>query len=106
MKNNSGDWLEDFDPTAAGSRTSTPYRADPNARARARALAERLARGLGPIHLGYYNGALQRGNTPGKHKWETKRETKMEEKWKKKKRKNEKWKKKLFNSFKSMCIFI
>ena len=53
-KNNEKVWLEDFDP----------YRADP-ANARARTLAERLARGLGPIHPGYYNGALQRGTTTG-----------------------------------------
>ena len=51
-------WLEDFDPTASGSRTST---------------RQRLARGLGPVNLGYYTGALQRGNTTGKQNGETKK---------------------------------
>ena len=43
-------WLEDFDPTASGSRTST---------------RQRLARGLRPIHPGLQRGP-QRGNTTGK----------------------------------------
>ena len=55
MKNNRTGWLEDFDPTASASRTWTRQR-----------LAR--ARGLGPVHPGYYNGALQRGNTTGKQK--------------------------------------
>ena len=46
-------WLEDFDPYKSFFR------------ARARALAERLARGLRPIHPGYYNGETQRGNKKG-----------------------------------------
>ena len=49
MKNDEKVWLEDFDPTTAGSRIST----------------QQLARGLRPIHPGYYNGALQRGTTTG-----------------------------------------
>ena len=60
-------WLEDFDPTTAGSRTWTRV-AFPLTRARARALAEKRARGLRPLHWGYYNGTLQRGNTTGKPK--------------------------------------
>ena len=48
-KNDEKVWLEDFDPTTAGSRIST----------------QQLARGLRPIHPGYYNGALQRGTTTG-----------------------------------------
>ena len=48
-ENNEKVRLEDFDPTTAGSRTST----------------QQLARGLRPIHPGYYNGALQRGTTTG-----------------------------------------
>ena len=40
MKNDEKVWLEDFDPTTAGSRIST----------------QQLARGLRPIHPGYYNG--------------------------------------------------
>ena len=39
-----------------------------------RTSTQQLARGLGPIHPGYYNGALQRGNTTGKQKG-NKRET-------------------------------
>ena len=58
-KNNEKVWLEDFDP---GSRTSTRTS---RFSANARALAERLARGLRPIHPGYYNGETQRGNKKG-----------------------------------------
>ena len=57
--NNEKVWLEDFDP---GSRTSTRTS---RFSANARALAERLARGLRPIHPGYYNGETQRGNKKG-----------------------------------------
>ena len=53
-----------------GSRTSTLARGLRPVqvvfpRTRARALAERLARGLRPIHPGYYNGETQRGNKKG-----------------------------------------
>ena len=90
-----------------GSRTSTLARGlrpvqvvFPLTRA-LRALAERLARGLRPIHPGYYNGETQRGNTKG---------TQWEKKWK-----NEKWKKQiisinfniliLFKCFKTMYVY-
>ena len=89
MKNNRTGWLEDFDPTASGSRTST---------------RQRLARGLGPVPgwvqvllellfsltrararyrkneledldpstrgtiPGHYNEEIQRGNKTGKQK--------------------------------------
>ena len=53
-----------------GSRTSTLARGLRPVqvvfpRTHARALAERLARGLRPIHPGYYNGETQRGNKKG-----------------------------------------
>ena len=56
-------WLEDFDPIAAGSRTSTRV---VFTLTRARALADRRARGLGPKHHGHapgkYNGDIEWGN--------------------------------------------
>ena len=88
MKNNRTGWLEDFDPTASGSRTSTRQRLARGlgpvpgwvqvlellfSLTRARALPEKRARGLGPVNPGYYTGALQRGNTTGKQNGETKK---------------------------------
>ena len=50
----------------SGSRTST----------------QQLARGLRPIHPGYYNGALQRGNTTGKQNGKQNGKIKNEKMWK------------------------
>ena len=57
--------------TKSGSRTSTRKVVFPLTRARvkrARALAERLARGLGPIHLGKHNGETNGEQKDGKKK--------------------------------------
>ena len=62
-KNNEKVWLEDFDPTTAGSRTWTQSRFSAN-----------VSRKAGPRTWTHPPGVTQRGTTTGKHNGETKRE--------------------------------